>query len=149
MREKMKHTTLAILLLCSQHTLGCEYLYGTWKSDMKTSYEHASKSPNITKKQLDFVKYAFGHMTMTFSKNNITVHETEEIDVIIDDKHYPFKFDYSKSKIKYTICKKDSMLVEYKYEDLEDSHIYTVVNENLFWVLVDSEIGREYFRRVQ
>ncbi len=116
---------------------------------MERSYAYASANPEVTNKQLDFVKHAFGHMTMTFSKKYLVVHDTEEIDVIIEGKNYPFKFDYSNSEIKYNVCKKSSIQVEYEYLGSTDEYYYTVVNEDLFWVKLESEIGREYFRRVQ
>lgn len=116
---------------------------------MKESYDYAAQSPNIQRRQLDFVKNAFGHMTITFSEETIEVHETEDIEVIIDGKNYPFSFEGEKSAVSYKTCTKELIEVEYEYFDFKDTYQYTVVNENLYWVKLESEIGREYFRKVK
>jgi hypothetical protein len=145
----MKLVLIVVFLLSSQLTHSCEFLYGTWKSSMQESYDHASQNPNVKPKQLDFVKYAFGHMLQTFSKNSLEIHETKEIDVVIEGKNYPFKFESEKSPIKYKKCTPEFIEVEYEYFGVKETDQYTVVNENLYWVKLESEIGREYFRRVK
>jgi hypothetical protein len=116
---------------------------------MKESYDYASKNPDIKRKQLDFVKYAFGHMTITFSEKSLEVHETKDIEVIIEGKNYPFSFEGEKSDINYKTCTNDLIEVEYEYFGVKDIYQYTIVNENLYWVKLKSAIGREYFRRVK
>ena len=145
----MKLVLAATLAFSSSIAHSCEFLYGTWKSSMEESFVYASQNPNIQRKQLDFVKYAFGHMTITFSEFSLEVHATENIEVIIEGKNYPFSFEREKSSIIYKKCTKELIEVEYEYFGVKDSYQYTVVNENLYWVKLESEIGREYFRRVK
>ncbi len=116
---------------------------------MQESYDYASKNPNVQRKQLDFVKHAFGHMTLTFSEHTLEVHETEEIEVIIEGKNHPFVIEASKSPVTYRKCTNELIEVEYEYYGVQDIYQYFVVNENLYWVNLDSEIGREYFYRVK
>ena len=145
----MKFALFIILLLCAQTGLACPYLYGTWKSDMADSYSFASANPKVTKNQLDFVKYAFGHMKLTFSEKSMLVHDSGTVDVIIEGKSYPFSFERSESEITYLECNKDQIAVVYEYKGAKSTYYYTVVNENEYWVKLNSEIGREYFKRVQ
>ena len=116
---------------------------------MQKSYVHALGNPDIQKKQLDFVKYAFGHMTLTYTETTLEVHGTEEIEVIIEGKNYPFTIEASMSPITYRKCTSELIEVEYEYYGITDVYEYSVVNENLFWVELDSGIGREYFYRVK
>jgi len=116
---------------------------------MKESYDYASLNPEAQQKQLDFVKYAFGHLTITFSELFIEVHETENIEVIIEGKSYPFAFEEEVSAINYKTCTDALIEVEYEYFGIMDTYQFTVVDENLYWVKLESEIGREYFRRLK
>lgn len=144
----MKELIVVVFLFFSQASYSCEYLYGTWKSVMDDSYEYASQNPNIQQKQLDFVRYAFGHMTITFSEKKMEVHETGEVEVIIEGKNYPFVFEGEISDVLYKTCTKEFVEVEYEYFGVKDTYQYTVVNENMYWVKLESEIGREYFRKI-
>ena len=145
----MKILVIAVLLFVSQASYACEYLYGTWQSVMEDSYEHASKNPDIRPEQLDFIEYAFGHMIITFTEDALEFHETQEIEVIIEGKSYPFYFEKGKSDAYYKTCTEDFIEVKYEYLGVKKTYQYTVVNENLYWVKLESEIGREYFRRIQ
>jgi hypothetical protein len=145
----MKLVLAVILVSCSQIANSCEFLYGTWKSSMKESYDYASQNPGVQRKQLDFVKYAFGHMMLTFSERSVEVHDTGDIEVIIEGKNYPFSFEGEKSSINYKTCTNELIEVEYEYFGVKDTYQYIVVNENLYWVKLESAIGREYFRRVK
>lgn len=116
---------------------------------MEESYAYASQNSNIQHKQLDFVKYAFGHKTITFSELSLETHETENIEIIIEGKNYPPSFEREKHSINYKKCTKELIEVEYEYFGDKDNLQFTVVNSNLFWVKLESEIGREYFRRVK
>ncbi len=116
---------------------------------MKESYDFASQNPDIQRKQLDFVKYAFGHMMLTFSEHSLEVHDTGDIEITIEGKKYPFSFEGAKSPINYKTCTNELIEVEYEYFGVKNTYQYIVVNENLYWVKLDSAIGREYFRRVK
>ncbi|WHI46916.1 hypothetical protein ACJJIW_18820 [Microbulbifer sp. JMSA004] len=116
---------------------------------MKESYDYASQNPKVERKQLDFVKYAFGHMIITYSEDFLEVHETENIEVVIEGKSYPFAFSGDVSGINYKTCTSNLIEVEYEKFGKIDTYQLTVVNENLYWVKLESEIGREYFHRVK
>ena len=138
------------LLLLSNLAFGCEYLYGTWRSSMEDSFEFASGNSKVTAKQLDFVKQAFGHLRISFSKEFMVTHESGEIDVIIDEKNYPFKFDYLKSNVIFKSCESNKIELEYKNIDgVLERYTITPVTENRLWIQLESDIEREYFRRMK
>ena len=116
---------------------------------MEDSYSYASANPKVTKNQLDFVRYVFGHMKLTFSEKSLLVHDSGTVDVVIEDKSYPFSFERYESEIKYLECNKDQIVVVFEYMGEKSTYYYTMVSENEYWVKLNNEIGREYFKRVQ
>ena len=126
----------------------CEYLYGTWRSNVEESLAYALQQPDVPVPQLDFVRDAFGHMTITFSSKEIVIHQTDAKEIMVAGNRYPLVFEYEKAPVRYLTCTEQLIEVEFSYFGETKRYRYTPVDANLYWVSLDVAIGREYFRRL-
>jgi hypothetical protein len=147
-----------ILIAIQSGAMACERsLVGTWKSDGHATMAFVRENSKIQQKTEDFLQALVGHMTLTFSKNEL--HSVmPNIQVPVAGHLRPFAGSDERKPYKVLFCS-NSMIVwsaKRSFGTTDTATTFNFVGPNTVWVYTGSTEpnvpdlhGREYFQRVR